>query len=326
MTALDRRRTRYRPREKNRTRPVRLFSANTPSGLCLFALIVATGAFFSGCLPKECVAPTALGNLGHQVNSPWDDYAPVLPDTATLIFTSDRVRSEESGLRGTYSGQRPAHLLLTMRLGTSWDEAQKYEILFGKGKDVEIATITFPPVPNTLNALAYVTSCEVDDRTCDIYVVSGGGTEGLTNPGPGLNSDGWDGLPFVTADGSRLYFSSIRSGGYGGTDIWYVERDPNGLWGRPLNAGATVNGPGDELSPFVDPETGTLYFASSTPDNGLDLFRLQPDASQRTPLPSPYNSPADDFTPFLKEGKLYLSSNREGGCGGYDLYAFPMAR
>lgn len=312
-------------RKKNRTESIRFFSVMGVRSSLLLACCSILGSLLSGCLASTRPAPTALGNLGQRVNSQWDDYAPVVPDTATLIFTSNRVQRGKAGLQGTYSERRPAQLMLTMRLAATWDEAQKYEILFGEKKNVEIATISFPPIPNSLNALAYGTSCEGEETGCDIFVISGGEVEGLTSPGPGLNSSGWDGFPFVTADGSRLYFASDRSGGYGGTDIWYADRDANGLWSTPVNAGSKVNSARDELSPFVDSATGTLYFAGINGENRLDIFLLGPDAPGRTPLPSPYNSPADDFSPFLKGGKLYIASNREGGCGGYDLYAFPMA-
>ena len=194
-----------------------------------------------------------------------------------------------------------------------------------RGTGHEFATISFPPVPNMLNALAYVVSCDDSPGGCDIFVVSGNKTEGALNPGSGLNSASWDGQPFVTPDGSRLYFVSDRSGGYGGTDIWYVEQEESGFWGPPRNVGSKVNTADDEMSPYIDPETGALYFAASNGATGLDIFVLFPDAEERRALSPPYNSPADDFTPFLCGNRLYLASNRDGGCGGYDLYAFPVA-
>ena len=291
--------------------------------LCLL-LVPVFASGIAGCRTAHCTAPTAFGNLGHQVNSPRDDYAPVLQDTATLIFTSNRVRHGGTGLQGALDERQPAGLLLTMRLGMDWDEAQKYEILFGTHRERELATIAFPPVPNALNALAYVTGCDGEPGGCDILIVSANENEGALNPGPGLNSPDWDGQPFVTADGRRLYFVSDRSGGYGGTDIWYVDREESGFWGQPRNAGKQVNTAGDEMSPFVDSASGSLFFASANPPNGLDIFVLDPDSEERRLLPSPYNSPADDFTPFRQGNRLYLASNREGGCGGYDLYAFSI--
>lgn len=42
------------------------------------------------------------------------------------------------------------------------------------------------------------------------------------NLGPLINSPSMDGEPSVSADGSRLYFSSGRAGGYGSGDLWQV--------------------------------------------------------------------------------------------------------
>ena len=74
--------------------------------------------------------------------------------------------------------------------------------------------------------------------------------------------------------------------------------------------------------PFFDAAHHRLYFAASTASNGLDIFMIDEGATGRQVLPSPFNSPSDDFTPYLRDGVMYLGSNRPGGCGGFDLYGF----
>ena len=288
------------------------------------ALFITALVVMNGCLAHRCKEPTALGNMGIQVNSPSDDYAPVLRDTSTLLFTSNRIETEQTGLQELYSQKRPARLYLTMRLALAWDQASHYELLTGQNRS-DMATVTFAPNSNRMDALAYVARCEGDMEKggCDIFMISNG-TDELLSPGPELNSSGWDGHPFVTADGSRLYFASDRPGGFGGTDIWYAEQDREGFWGAPINAGPSVNSDGDELSPFLDPATSALYFAASTTQENLDIFVLAKGESHRKALPPPYNSAAGEITPFIKGGKFYVASNREGGCGGYDLYVFSM--
>ncbi len=69
--------------------------------------------------------------------------------------------------------------------------------------------------------------------------------------------------PFITPDGRRLYFSSIRPvDGAERTDLdlWMVEKLPNG-WGAPANVGPQVNTAADELYASASSD-GTLYFAS----------------------------------------------------------------
>ena len=67
-----------------------------------------------------------------------------------------------------------------------------------------------------------------------------------------------DSDPFITADGQRMYFVSTRAGddyiGAEGTnhaDLWWVEKNPEGAWSAPKNAGTPPNSPGNECSPAV---------------------------------------------------------------------------
>lgn len=281
----------------------------------------------AGCGPTRCLNVAAFGNLGPQVNSPYDDYAPALSDTAELVFTSNRIEPGEGGLQQFYESIRPTRLFFTMRLDEDWDEAQMYRLLFnGDGPATEAATISFAPPGSPFNTVAYVSACTHTDSSagCDLFAVVERQGSGLVNLGGEINSAAWDGHPFVTRNGARLYFASDRPGGYGGNDIWVAERLSSGAWGTPRNMGPTVNTPADELSPFFDSATGSLYYASATSDTGLDIFIMESGSSAPRRLPPPYNSEYDDFTPFVLNGWLYLASNRGGGCGGYDLYAFAM--
>lgn len=82
--------------------------------------------------------------------------------------------------------------------------------------------------------------------------------------------------PFITADGSRLFFSSIRpvdGAPRGDWDTWMVVRTGAG-WSDPIHLGMTVNSLSHELYPALT-DDGTLYFASSRPGGkgGWDLYR-----------------------------------------------------
>ena len=62
-----------------------------------------------------------------------------------------------------------------------------------------------------------------------------------------LHDEDGSGHPTLSADGNRMYFSSNRPNGYGGSDLYYTEKLPNGNWDEPINLGDEVNTPGDEL-------------------------------------------------------------------------------
>ena len=139
----------------------------------------------------------------------------------------------------------------------------------------------------------------------------------------------------LSPDGSTLYYASDRPGGSGGTDIWYSDRQADGSWGSPVNAGAVINSAGDELFPNVGPD-GTLYYSSDgfAGMGGLDVFSAtgskQTWAAPRN-LRYPVNSSGDDFAYLVtlegEEGIAgYLSSNRKGGRGNDDIYSFTVEK
>lgn len=138
--------------------------------------------------------------------------------------------------------------------------------------------------------------------------------------------------PALSPDGNRLFFTSDRPGGFGGKDIYVCERIGQ-VWGVPVNLGPSVNTEGDELYPFYHLE-GHLYFASDGHIGlgGQDVFKVKELNNNAwgkvINLGVPINSIKDDFGLILHEDGVYgfLTSNREGGAGGDDIYAFRPKR
>ena len=283
-----------------------------------------------GCVRTECGSADAFGNLGPLVNSPFDDYGPVLQDTTMLTFTSTRLGPRGGGLRELADDNRSATIYRTFHLTDEWDRPLRYDLLKSEERDQELATLSFPPRNNRSGVVAYAGSCDTEDLDgpggCDLVMVLGSEGRGSLTPVPAINSDGWDGHPFATRDGTRLYFASDRDGGFGGNDIWYVEIDESGLWGRPQNAGSAINSPGDESSPYLDEKSGDFYFAAENSAGDLDIHVLRDGDASRTVLPPPINTADQEITPYLIGTTLYLASDRSGGCGGFDLYSFPQSR
>lgn len=136
----------------------------------------------------------------------------------------------------------------------------------------------------------------------------------------------WDSTPAFSRDGRTLYFSSNRPGGYGEIDLYSSVMDANGRFGQVRNMGKDINTEGDEMFPWVSPE-GKLYFASSGHPSlgGLDLFVAvrKEGLINVENLGVPINSPQDDFAMvYISRTKGFFSSNREGGKGDDDIYAF----
>lgn len=136
--------------------------------------------------------------------------------------------------------------------------------------------------------------------------------------------------PSISADGKKLYFASDMPGGFGGTDIYVSDIHEDGSFGEPMNLGKIVNTEGNESFPHIYNEEGILYFSSDghVGLGLLDVFATVKDENNAIVnvinLGEPINSKYDDFGYYLtKDGlKGYISSNRKGGQGGDDIYAF----
>lgn len=136
-----------------------------------------------------------------------------------------------------------------------------------------------------------------------------------------------DGDPFVSPDGRRVYFASVRPVGppRRDFDLYVVERTAEG-WGRAKNLGAGINSPEDDLYPSVTAD-GTLYFGSERSGTWkIYRSRLQADGNYAAPeeLPTPVNTPGNwNFNPFISaDGRtlVFTSLNRPGDKGKGDIW------
>lgn len=138
--------------------------------------------------------------------------------------------------------------------------------------------------------------------------------------------------PYISFDGTKLFFSSNKPGGKGGFDLYMCNIDENGLTGEAMNL-SSLNTTGDESTPFYHSISNTLFFSSNghTGIGGLDIFKstLNTDDSLYSfpkNLGRPINSSKDDAYFILDrlQSRGYFSSDREDCPGGncYDIYEF----
>ncbi len=156
------------------------------------------------------------------------------------------------------------------------------------------------------------TSCDRPDGmgSCDLYlsVWKENAWTKPVNMGPAFNSPGWDSQPVFGLDGQSIYFTSTRSGGFGGSDIWMVHEISTGKWSKPINIGPGINTVNNESSPFIHFDGRTMYFMRDGMEGlgGYDLYmaHLGIDGQWKTPenMGAPINSGSD-------EGALALHPN-----------------
>jgi len=136
----------------------------------------------------------------------------------------------------------------------------------------------------------------------------------------------WDSAPAFNRNGRTLYFASNRPGGIGGVDLYAASLDGNGRFSNARNLGNNINTVGNDMFPYVD-DDGRLFFASNghAGYGGLDiLVAVRKDGKTTiTNLGVPINSSEDDFgLIYYSRTKGYFTSNRDGGQGDDDIYAF----
>ena len=135
--------------------------------------------------------------------------------------------------------------------------------------------------------------------------------------------------PTLGSDGKTLYFSSDMPGGFGGMDLYFTIMESDGGWSAPQNMGPAINTEGHEVFPYYHHESDKLYFSS---DGHIGLGMLDVNYIQKIDgawgpvinLGAGINSNEDDFGLMMNDDETfgYFTSNRTGGAGRDDIYAF----
>jgi len=126
--------------------------------------------------------------------------------------------------------------------------------------------------------LYFVSDRKAEESMTDIYSIErkNGVWMDMKNPLKTINTDGRETTPFITANGRFLFFSSDALPGMGGYDVYYSE-NINGVWGNPVNLGATFNTVNDDTHFQVYPRLNKAVIARINENEGLfnyDIFQI----------------------------------------------------
>jgi len=264
-------------------------------------------------------------NLGKQINSISDEYINfVNEDFSKLVLT----RKTEVGLDIQDRKLFEEMFFQSDSDNGKWLAPEPIKLSWREGLNVGGMNLSVD------GRKMYFTGCNWPDGfgSCDLFVSFriGDSWESPSNLGSNINSQWWESQPAVSSDRKRIYFSSKRSGGKGGSDIWMTIKLENNKWSPPVNLSDSINTPGNEMSPFLHADGNTLYFSSDGHYGlgGSDLFMSQRDElgrwSKANNLGYPINTGYNEINLFMSiDGSLaYLSSDRTEGQGGFDIYQF----
>jgi hypothetical protein len=254
-----------------------------------------------------------LINLGTEINSPYAEVNPYISQQENLmVYSSNRSQSYN-----IYVSKKD-------NLETSWSKpklAGHYvnsvndEYVAGLSSDGKNLFVHY----NQYNAFEDI---NISTREKGLY-------RELGDPGSKVNSIYREEGAFMTPNGDTLYYASDKPGGFGGFDLYYSLRLPDGTFGSPINMGETINTKFDENYPNMSPEGNFFYFASKGHNTigGYDVFYTSrnPETKQwefPKNMGYPVNNAYDNMSiTFTKDPRYaYISTIDWRTNGDYDIY------
>lgn len=277
---------------------------------------------------RQMAAPVnvTLKNMGDQINTKYPEYSPVVSlDGSALYFTARK--PWEGGKTDIYrdlaTNQYPEDVYVSyLDFDSTWTTPEKLAFNLPQRNEASI-------------------SMSGDERKIYLYQDTVGNGDIFTTEFfhakfqeiealdmKKVNTDDWETHCMMSHNNRRFFFVSDRPGGFGGRDIYVMERKKNGKWSRPKNLGPGINTPNDEDAPFIAIDNRTLYYASNGEKSigGFDIFKSEmlDDSTwvEGSNLGYPFNSTNDDifYTTTLDGRRGYMTSYRKDGKGEKDIY------
>jgi tetratricopeptide (TPR) repeat protein len=262
-----------------------------------------------------------LENPGEPLNTAASEYNPVLSADENIIIYVSSQRFYEAIMQATRTGRSwGTPVNITSQLGSdgdmfptslSPDGRELYLVKRNRsGGDIYVSTFdgTLWTKATSLNSNINTRADEAhaslspDGRFLYISSSRRGGFGGLDlyvserqsngdwgpaiNLGSTINTPENETSPFLSADGSTLFFSSTAHFNMGGYDIFFTRKNTDGVWENPINIGYPINTTNDDLFFFPTGNNQTGYFAIYDDENGMgqeDIYRVEIIASSLAP-------------------------------------------
>lgn len=203
-------------------------------------------------------------NMGRAVNTTLaDNLLALSSDNNTLMF-------EEQN-----------QLMMRHRNGAGWSAFEKTGLTFKNELDHFVASLT-------ADGKAVIFSAKLkanmyydpkrEDADLFVSVRQGDSWSAPINLGKSINTIGEETSPFLSADGTTLYFSSNGRAGYGDQDIFVARRQNESWteWSKPINLGPGINSEFFDAYYTVPASGDYAYFVSYDKGFGkADIFRIK---------------------------------------------------
>ena len=268
-------------------------------------------------------AEVTIENVGTAVNTPYPDYNAFINADENILYFSSKQQGN-SGSQPDFDGYKMADVYCAERVNGQWQPAKKLQAPVNSGFQEDIVSAT----SDGETLLLYFNN---EKGFEDIFVTHKEKKQ-FTRPeilSLTVNSPQREEAAALSPDGNWIFFSSDRPSGFGGLDIYFSRRLPNGEWSNAKNAGPSVNTEYDDSYPYLAPDGTTFYFSSQGHNSmgGFDLFRSTWNPEEQffaipENLSFPINTPDDNKTiSVTKSGRYaYIADFRAGSSGDLDIY------
>ena len=252
-----------------------------------------------------------------EINSEFNELNPLVSlNGSSLIFTSDRERIlEENSNKKIFdvnTGNHYFDLYITNRdfVRNSWtnpkllniSKTRSNEIGIGFSHDVhKIIFSNGQPSTKKINNINFSRKAQNYNTTKSFILF------------PDFNISSI----VITENEKFMFFSSDKSGGYGGKDIWFSKKQPDNTWSKPTNMGPNINSSSDEIAPFLHPDGVTFFFSSNSDKSigGYDVFVSKKNQNNLWEKPENLGIPIN--TVFDEQ---YFSTSTDGTLGFYSSF------
>jgi len=326
--------TKYLDAKKSFKRAKRLFSRNKNSYYYLKVMQEIKACDTALEIMKDSI-PVDIKNMGNSINTYSSELSGTLLNDSTIIYSSLRDEKMKDNNVVTDTSLYLVRLFEGSKKGDLWITDKKLEDKINE-PNYHIANGYFDAEED----LFYYNKCTRDFK-CKIYAIAfKNGEWGTSYEVKNINLDGYTTTQPSTAtinNNKVIFFSSDRPGGKGMQDIWYSQKDANGNFREPANAGGNINSIEDEITPFYSLKDTSLYFSSNWHEGlgGFDIFKSHSDLNSfDKPLNMgyPINTSTNDFYYNIYNHTVLITSNRIGSytkkgetcCN--DIYAYELPR
>ena len=149
------------------------------------------------------------------------------------------------------------------------------------------------------------------------------------NLGPNINTDRYEYLPALSADGDQLIFTRrVFSNGIDHEDFYISVFDPDSGWTYAEPLPGEVNSPGNEGAQCITADGNAIFYTACNREKSYGSCDLYVSIKRKEGWSKPINLGGNvnsrnwDSQPSISaDGKtIYFSSNRKGGHGGKDIW------